>query len=84
MINNRYTEMAISGVPIITYDYETVDWYGAEHYLNFIRSAIELKDCVADIINRPDEYRYKSDELQKFMIQKDKEFFEKLNKLIKE
>ena len=84
MINNRYTEMAICGIPIITYDYETIDWYGAEKYLNFISSPIELKERVNDIVNQPDKYKYNSKELQKFMIQKDKEFFEKLNSLIKE
>ena len=84
MINNRYTEMAICGVPIITYDYETIDWYGAEHYLNFVRYPDELKKCVDDIAAHPDKYRHKSDELQKFMEKKDKEFFEKLDLLIKE
>ncbi len=76
--------MAICGIPIITYNYDTIDWYGAEHYLNFISSPIELKEKVSDIKNRPDDYRFESENLQKFMIQKDKEFFEKLNTLIKE
>ena len=84
MINNRYTEMAICGIPIITYNYDTVDWYGAEHYLNFISTTTELKEKVSDIKNHPDDYQFKSENLQKFMIQKDKEFFEKLNTLIKE
>ena len=51
MINNRYTEMGICGIPIITYNYDTVDWYGAEHYLNFISTVEELKDKVSDIKN---------------------------------
>ena len=84
MINNRYTEMAICGIPIITYDYETIDWFGAEHYLNWVRSPIELKELVTDITTHPDKYKKNTDELQKFMLQKDKEFFERLNSLIKE
>ena len=35
-INNRYTEMAYSEVPILTQNYETIDWFGAEKYLNFV------------------------------------------------
>jgi len=82
MINNRYTEMAICGIPIITYNYDTIDWYGAEHYLNFISSPTELKEKVMDIKKHPEDYKFESENLQKFMIQKDKDFFEKLNRLI--
>ena len=63
---------------------ETIDWFGAEHYLNWVRSPIELKELVTDITTHPDKYKKNTDELQKFMVQKDKEFFERLNSLIKE
>ena len=33
MINNRFTEMASCKCPIITYNYDTVDWFGAEKSL---------------------------------------------------
>ena len=84
MINNRYTEMAVCGIPIITYNYDTIDWYGAESYLNFISSTSELDIMVTNIKHHPENYIDASDELQKFMLQKDKEFFERLNSLIKE
>ena len=38
LINNRYSEMGYCGIPIITFDYKDVDWFGAEKYLNFISS----------------------------------------------
>ena len=84
MINNRYTEMSVCECPIITYDYETIDWYGAEKYMNFVRSTSELQEMVVDINNNYEKYKIKSIELNKFMIKKDKEFFEKLNLLINE
>ena len=84
MINNRYTEMAVCGIPIITYNYETIDWYGAEKYLNFISNTSDLSSIVSSIKHRPEEYIDDSKALQKFMLQKDKEFFERLNLLIKE
>ena len=84
MINNRYTEMSVCECPIITYDYETIDWYGAEKYMNFVRSTSELQEMVVDINNNYEKYKMKSIELKKFMIKKDKEFFEKLNLLINE
>ena len=50
--------------------------------MNFISNPNELKERVNDIIAHPDDYKHNSEELQKFIIQKDKEFFEKLNILI--
>ena len=84
MINNRYTEMSVCECPIITYDYETIDWYGAEKYLNFVHSTNELQEMVIDINKNYEKYKMKSIELNKFMTKKDKEFFEKLNLLINE
>jgi hypothetical protein len=82
MINNRYTEMAVCGIPIITYNYETIDWYGAEKYLNFISSPHELSILVSNIKQHPEDYVDASNSLKTFMIQKDREFFERLNLLI--
>ena len=82
MINNRYTEMSVCECPIITYNYDTIDWYGAEKYMNFVSSNDELNDMVIDINKNHDKYKDKSKKLNKFMMKKDKDFFEKLNVLI--
>ena len=82
MINNRYTEMAFAEVPILTINYETIDWFGAEKYMNFISSRHEAFETIKDIINNTEKYREKSIKLKKFIVNKDTEFFEKLNNLL--
>jgi len=81
-INNRYTEMAFAEVPILTINYETIDWFGAEKYMNFISSKQEAFETIKDIINNTEKYREQSIKLKKFIVNKDKEFFQKLNNLI--
>jgi hypothetical protein len=81
MINNRYTEIAMSGCPLISYNYDTVDWYGADEYINFIQSPSEVTDIINNI-NR-DEYKIKAEKFRSFMKQQDSEFYQKLNSLIK-
>ena len=74
--------MSVCECPIITYNYDTIDWYGAEKYMNFVSSNDELNDMVIDINKNHDKYKDKSKKLNKFMMKKDKDFFEKLNVLI--
>ena len=81
-INNRYTEMAYSELPIITQNYENIDWFGAEKFLNFVTSKEEAHNTILDIINNKTKYEETSKEFKQFIIGKDKEFFEKLNNLI--
>tara|TARA_R110002050_G_scaffold184277_1_gene317733 strand:- start:230 stop:1156 length:927 start_codon:yes stop_codon:yes gene_type:complete len=82
-INNRYTEMAFSGLPIITQNYKTIDWYGSDKYLNFVSDKSEAYDAVLDIINNPDKYKENSSMFKQFIIEHSKEFFEKFDSLIK-
>jgi hypothetical protein len=82
MINNRYSEMGSCGIPIVSYNYDTIDWFGADKFINFISSKNEALNTVKDILKRPDEYRDKSDKLKEFMFNQHNVFFEKLNNLI--
>lgn len=82
MINNRYSEIGSCGTPIISYNYDTVDWFGGEQYINFISSQKELKQKVIDIVNNPDKYQEQNQGLRNFMEVKSTEFFQKLSSLI--
>ena len=81
MINNRYTEIAYCKCPLISYKYDTIDWYGAEQYINFITSPNEVTDLIVDM-HKSDKYKAKAEELYKFMKMKDKEFYQKLESLL--
>ena len=81
-INNRYTEMAYAEVPIITQNYETIDWFGAENYLNFVESREEAQQTINNILNNPDVYKSKSKKLKKFIVKKHNEFMDKLSHLM--
>ena len=82
MINNRYSEMGSCGIPIVSYNYDTIDWFGAEKYINFITNKQEAKENIKDIINNPEKYKIKSDNLKEFTTNQHKMFFEKLSHLI--
>jgi hypothetical protein len=82
MINNRYSEIASCGTPIISYNYDTVDWFGGEKFINFISSQEELKEKVKDIITHPDEYVEQKAGLKNFIEIKSTEFFQKLSTFI--
>lgn len=82
MINNRYSEIGSCGTPIISYNYDTVDWFGGEQYINFISSQKELKEKVIDIVNNPDKYEEQKQGLKNFIEVKSTEFFQKLSTLI--
>ena len=81
-INNRYTEMAYCELPIITQNYETIDWYGTDKWLNFISSRNEAYETVVDIINNKSKYEEKSREFKEYIIKRSEIFFEKLNLLV--
>ena len=81
-INNRYTEMAYCELPIITQNYETIDWYGTDKWLNFISSRNEAYETVVDIINNKSKYEEKSKEFKEYIIKRSEVFFEKLNLLV--
>ena len=80
MINNRYTEIAYSGCPLISFNYDTVDWYGADKYINFVESYNDVNKIINNIHN--DNYKYKANELKVFIKNKDKLFYEKLESLL--
>ena len=82
LINNRYSEMGYCGVPIITFDYKDVDWFGAEKYLNFISSYDEFRDTVYKCINKEDGIIEKAINFKKFMNNQHKAYLEKLEKII--
>jgi len=82
MINNRYTEIASCGCPLISYNYETVDWFGAEKFIHFIKNKQELKDIVLDINNNKEKYKNNSLEFMNFMETQTKEFYYNLENLI--
>tara|TARA_Y100000592_G_scaffold77171_1_gene120968 strand:+ start:362 stop:1294 length:933 start_codon:yes stop_codon:yes gene_type:complete len=83
MINNRYSEMGSCGIPIISYNYEDIDWYGAEDYINFVTNKDEIVDIVRDInLGKDDKYKVKSENLQKFCKNQHKIFLEKLNNIM--
>lgn len=84
MINNRYSEMGSCGIPIICYNYPTIDWFGAEEYINFITSRQETIDTINDVINNQEKYKSNSIKLQKFTKKQHELFFEKLNYLIED
>jgi hypothetical protein len=82
MINNRYTEMAYSKIPIITPNYDTVDWYGADKYLNFVSTRGEFEDIVKRCKNGDDDIRIKVENMKKFIVNQNEQFFDKLKELI--
>tara|TARA_Y100000310_G_C20682329_1_gene816702 strand:- start:2318 stop:3259 length:942 start_codon:yes stop_codon:yes gene_type:complete len=82
MINNRYTEMGYCGCPIITFNYDDIDWFGGEKYLNFVSSITEFKDTVKKCMDRDDEIIKKVIGFKNFLRDKNKVYFEKMEDLI--
>ncbi len=72
-INNRYTEMGYCALPIITQNYDSIDWYGIEPYLNFVSTKDEAYKLIIDIKNNAMPYKEKSIEVQNFMHRMHKE-----------
>lgn len=82
MINNRYSEIASCGAPLITYNYREIDWFGADRFLNFVSSKEELKSTISSILENPEDYLDKANEFKSYISLKSEEFFLSLNKLI--
>ncbi len=81
MINNRYSEIAFSKCPIITYPYD-IDWFGAENYMNFVKSPADLHKTVSEIYRNPDKYHYKCNLFRDFIVNENNIFYEKLTRLL--
>lgn len=77
MINNRYSEIMYCECPILTIKYPTVDWYGAEEFLTFVDSP----ESAIQKLNDHDAQN--TDKAKQFIINKDLEFMQKLQELIK-
>jgi len=82
MVNNRYTEMGICECPIITFNYKDIDWHGAEEYLNFVSSADEFEKIVNLCVNDDEKIIKKTKDMKKFLQEKHKVYFEKLEYLL--
>ena len=82
MVNNRYTEMGICECPIITFNYKDIDWHGAEEYLNFVSSPDEFEKIVNLCVNDDEKIIKKTKDMKKFLQEKHKVYFEKLEYLL--
>lgn len=80
MINNRYSEIAFSKCPIITYPYD-INFYGAAAFMNFASSPSEHHKVVSDITRNPDKYHYKCNLFRDFIVNQDNVFYQKLTRL---
>lgn len=81
-INNRYCELAFSKAPIISLDYPTIDWYGAERYINFVNNKEEIKEVIQKVVNKEDSIVEKTEGFRTFIEKKEKDFFTKLEYLL--
>jgi hypothetical protein len=84
MINNRYSEMGSCGCPIITFDYDEIDWFGADKYMNIVDNYSDVVEVVNKCLNDDEDVINKSVELKKFMNNQHKTFMEKIDRLINE
>lgn len=84
MINNRYSEMGSCGIPIISYNYEDIDWYGAKEFINFVSTKQEAIDTVNDILSGNEKYKKQTEKLKEFTKNQHTVFFEKLFNLMEQ
>lgn len=82
-INGRYSEIMFAKSPLISYNYPTVNWYGAEKDIIFIDSRQGMIEKVLDIKNNPEKYKDRVLNLRKFIEEQTVKFFYTLDKLIK-
>ena len=82
MINNRYSEMMFSKVPILSLKYDTIDWGEADKYINFVNNKDELIQKVIDIKENPSKYTYACEKLRTFINDQSQIFFEQLEDII--
>ena len=74
--------MGYCALPIITQNYDSIDWYGIEPYLNFVSTKDEAYKLIIDMKRDVTPYLEKSIEIQNFMSAMHTEFFEKLDNLM--
>lgn len=82
LINNRYSEMAHCKVPIISYKYPEVDWFGAEKYINFVSSYEDFKTVVYKCIRKDENILYQADQFKQFIDMQHETYLQKLNSII--
>lgn len=78
MINNRYTEMMYCGIPVFSIKYPTIDWFGGDEFINFVSN----KNDIINLLSSP-ELKSKAVKSTYFIQNKHRDFFVKLNNLIK-
>lgn len=77
-INNRYSELAFCECPIFSVNYDTIDWYGAEKFINFPDSPQQMTEMLKDQGALLD----KASAFKTFIDTKEQEFFSQLRSLI--
>jgi hypothetical protein len=82
MINNRFVELGYCRTPIITYPYESVDWYGADKFLNFVESPEEIIKTVGRCVEVDSEILEKAEGMKKFVVNQTECYYDALNSLI--
>ena len=82
-INGRYSEIMFANCPLLSYNYPTINWYGAEKHIIFIESRQDMIEKVLDIKKNPDKYKENTIALRKFIENQTTAFFVTLDNLIK-
>ena len=82
MINNRYSEKDYSEIPIITFNYNEIDWFGAEGYMNFVESRDDFLNIVKRCVDGDEEILSKTKKMKSFIDNQHKVFYEKLGDII--
>jgi hypothetical protein len=83
MINNRYTEMAYCKLPIITFPYDEIDWFGLEKFMYFAHDESSLKAQV-DVIKLASlsgDVKFLQEGAKEFMLEQHQIFFDKFRHL---
>ena len=75
MVNNRYSEMFKAGATVASIEYPEIDFYGGEQFITFVNTPEEL----AQVKPLSEEQKKAQKE---FIEEKEKNFFNSLNKLL--
>lgn len=81
-INGRYSEIMFAKCPLLTYPYPSVNWYGAEKDIIFVKTREDIINVVNNIKTDLFFYKTQTDNLKQFIVNKTQDFFYKLNKLL--
>lgn len=84
LINNRYSEMAHCQVPIISYKYPEVDWFGADKYINFVSNYSEFKNVVDKCKDKDDTILRQAEQFKSFINNQHKTYLQKLKFIIED